>query len=343
MSTLVSSRTWMVNILLHLVTMSVWRSTMTTSKGHEYLTSTLELATRRVFWTGNVSYFLNNVFMILNPTPTNRHETTIASRNCGGFKGKVILMIGWTKSWCRRKPGVNSSADVSVPINWAYNHHYMLWMTGSDSEMKYVKPQPGDVSAHGAPLKWKAVDKPSAKLRDDPSIPTSQLFSEGNGGESRKSFHGYPNGYAQLIESPNLWHITPMQIDTRNRDCGVRPEDVKNCTTFTPGPEPKQARYGEVCPKTRSTLVCWMSGPHVLGVRYFMVKTKQDNQTSYEMIPFGSRDWGEGCHLVSKLCPHIDTTRLGRMRPCRIPRNRDVLSLPVRMVLRLRRTSLFVT
>jgi hypothetical protein len=25
------------------------------------------------------------------------------------------------------------------------------------------------------------------------------------GGESRKSFHGYPDGFAQLVESPQSW------------------------------------------------------------------------------------------------------------------------------------------
>ncbi len=75
-------------------------------------------------------------------------------------------------------------------------------------------------------------------------VPSSQWFSEGNGGESRKSFHGYPKGYAQLIGSPDSWHITPMQIDTRNRECGVTPADVANCTKFKAGIEPKQARYG---------------------------------------------------------------------------------------------------
>lgn len=92
-------------------------------------------------------------------------------------------------------------------------------------------------------------DLPSAAQRKDKSIPTSQYFSEGNGGESRKSYHGYPNGYAQLVHNPATWHVTPMQLDTRNRDCGVRPEDVHNCTTFVPGPEPKQARYGRGIPK----------------------------------------------------------------------------------------------
>ena len=49
------------------------------------------------------------------------------------------------------------------------------------------------------------------------NAPTNQMFSEGNGGESRKSFHGYPDGFAQLIYSPDSWHLIPMQIDTRNR------------------------------------------------------------------------------------------------------------------------------
>lgn len=170
------------------------------------------------------------------------------------FKGKVIAITGYEQDQVMvtpvGHPGENPSLDVSVPINWAYNHHYMTWMTGEDAEMNYVQTAPNDVSAHGAPMKWIAQDKPSALLRDDPSIPTNQFFSEGNGGESRKSFHGYPDGYAQLVESPDLWHITPMQIDTRNRDCGVRPEDVGNCTTFTPGPEPRQARYGRGIPST---------------------------------------------------------------------------------------------
>ena len=147
-------------------------------------------------------------------------------------------------------PGANPASDVSVPINWAYNHHYMAWMTGAHSEMRYVaNPDPDDTSAHGAPARWTAVDLPSAKERADTSIPTAQMFSEGNGGESRKSFHGYPNGYAQLIESPTSWHINPMQLDTRRRDCGAKAKDVHNCTRFEPAFEARQARYGRAAPK----------------------------------------------------------------------------------------------
>ena len=44
-----------------------------------------------------------------------------------------------------------------------------------------------------------------------------------------RSFHGYPQGFAQLIESPQNWHIPPMQIDTRNREHGAQPTDVHKC------------------------------------------------------------------------------------------------------------------
>ena len=139
------------------------------------------------------------------------------------------------------KPGVNPDQDVSVPINWAYNHHFETWVVGAHAEMKHVEITDKDElwAHHGMADKWVAVDK-----KPDPAnprlfgdvAPTSQWFSEGNGGESRKSFHGYPDGFAQLIESPDSWHITPMQIDTRNRECGVTPASVKNCTRFSENP-----------------------------------------------------------------------------------------------------------
>eukprot|EP01084_Bolivina_argentea_P134965 237911_1 len=165
------------------------------------------------------------------------------------FAGKVIAITGYEHDQVMvvptGEPGVNPDKDVSVPINWAYNHHYMLWMTGNYSTMKQMPTKPHELWAnHGNVMKWIAMDLPHAKLRKDLSIPTSHLFSEGNGGESRKSFHGYPNGYAQLLESPESWHLTPMQIDTRNRDCGATIADIDKCIQFTPGIEPKQARYG---------------------------------------------------------------------------------------------------
>jgi hypothetical protein len=91
-------------------------------------------------------------------------------------------------------------------------------MTGAHSEMKKVDCDPEDPESHGAPYKYVAVDKEATIPRKFGDVaPISQMFSEGNGGESRKSFHGYPDGFAQLIESPETWRITPMQIDSKCR------------------------------------------------------------------------------------------------------------------------------
>lgn len=46
------------------------------------------------------------------------------------------------------------------------------------------------------------------------SLPSFQRFGGANGGEFRKSFHGYAPPFAQLIRSPKTIQITPMQIDT---------------------------------------------------------------------------------------------------------------------------------
>eukprot|EP00854_Cymbomonas_tetramitiformis_P025130 gene25130-30667_t len=202
------------------------------SKGHEYFD----------VWAPEIATHYGEVFW------TDQHNQPLPESIVKRFAGKAIAITGYEMDQVMvqptGQPGVNPGLDVSVPINWAYNHHYMAYMTGEHSALVHMIAEPGDTEAHGAAMKWVALDKPSAAFRADSRIPTSQFFSEGNGGESRKSFHGYPEGFAQLIDSPQTWHITPMQIDTRNRDCGVTPADIKNCTKFTPGPEPKQARYG---------------------------------------------------------------------------------------------------
>ena len=44
------------------------------------------------------------------------------------------------------------------------------------------------------------------------SLPTSMAFGGANGGEYRLSYHGYAPGYAQVIQSPRQFQITPMQV-----------------------------------------------------------------------------------------------------------------------------------
>lgn len=211
-----------------------------TSKGYSYFDVWApEIATHygEVFWTDQG----------VQPLPADLIKK---------FDGKVIAIQGYEQDQVMvqpvGKPGANPEKDVSVPINWAYNHHYCAYMGTKHSEYKMVKTATrGDVygsGAHGKEFMVVAEDKPDQSGRKFADVAqTSWFISEGNGGESRKSFHGYPQGFAQLLESPTTWHITPMQIDTRNRDHGVGPESVRNCTNMTlcAGYEPRQARYGK--------------------------------------------------------------------------------------------------
>ena len=81
--------------------------------------------------------------------------------------------------------------DQSVPITWAYNHHFEAYLSGSYSEMTQIAGDavgalPFGMNNHGAPTFWMTLPKEDT---DDPrpesQVPTSQFFSEGNGGEFR--------------------------------------------------------------------------------------------------------------------------------------------------------------
>ena len=107
-------------------------------------------------------------------------------------------------------------SDKSVPIYNAYNHHYFSWLVGSDSEM-YEREDP---------LFMPNPTTTGFRTKEGTThgFPTNIVFKENPGGEYRKSYHGYPNGYAQLIHSPSQWVVEPMQIDTHNRNYGINDE-----------------------------------------------------------------------------------------------------------------------
>eukprot|EP01043_Picozoa_sp_COSAG02_P026242 COSAG02_NODE_1506_length_12232_cov_420.616088_5_plen_117_part_00 len=100
------------------------------------------------------------------------------------------------------------------------------------------------LQGHDDPNGWMGHAHPGEKVwttraREDDSnatsrIPVATVFATGNGGEYRKSFHSYPAGYGQLIESPVSWAIQPMQIDTKNRDGSMDQPGMP----FKPGPYP---------------------------------------------------------------------------------------------------------
>lgn len=152
------------------------------------------------------------------------------------FQNKTMAIVGYELNQVMK---TSNGEDVSVPITWAYNHHYGAFVLNSKL-VTMVKGMATEASIkmglnHGAAQHWKAVVSPDAPLSIyNEDVPLQTWFSEGNGGEMRLSYHGYPKGYAQLVDSPDTFHIIPMQIDTKNRG-QVSP-------AFQPGPLPKSSQ-----------------------------------------------------------------------------------------------------
>eukprot|EP00658_Telonema_sp_P-2_P055629 TRINITY_DN44215_c0_g1_i1.p1 TRINITY_DN44215_c0_g1~~TRINITY_DN44215_c0_g1_i1.p1 ORF type:complete len:708 (-),score=147.60 TRINITY_DN44215_c0_g1_i1:102-2225(-) len=156
------------------------------------------------------------------------------------YAGKGMAVVGVELDQGRRTP----AGDVSVPINVAYNHHFESNMVGTKSKMSKLRfsgphdpriRQMESAMGHRLPSTeehWVVED-----LAPGNTIPTSQSFGGANGGEVRKSYHGYAPGFAQVIDSPTQFQITPMQIDTWNRDR----MNVTGPTKFVPGPLPRNS------------------------------------------------------------------------------------------------------
>ena len=143
------------------------------------------------------------------------------------FSNSSMAITGYEVDQVHVNP---DGTEHTIPLNQLYNHHYFVTMVGGTG--KLVKVSKSDPRLAGA-----VYDERSAHPLDDEIwavLPeegaSSTIFAEGNGGEFRKTFHGYPIGYGQVISSPTLLDIIPMHIDTRNRDY--------NGTAFRAGPEP---------------------------------------------------------------------------------------------------------
>ena len=97
--------------------------------------------------------------------------------------------------------------DVSVPITWAYNHHYGAYINGKDSVLEQVElgddaSSRYDVTGHGTRGSKVWITRPAANDTNPTShFPTATVFATGNGGEYRKSWHSYPAPYAQLVRN----------------------------------------------------------------------------------------------------------------------------------------------
>ena len=90
--------------------------------------------------------------------------------------------------------------------------------------------------------------------RDSPPLPT-HLAPRPR--PVSRSLHGFPPGYALVLDSPKAMQVSPMQIDTWNRDemniSGNR--NVK----FVPGPLPASSLAPKVDPPYSGLLECPMT------------------------------------------------------------------------------------
>jgi hypothetical protein len=166
------------------------------------------------------------------------------------FHGKGMAVVGFEMDQVRRvKQKDGTTKDVSVPLNVAYNHHFESNMIGQKASFKNVQfSGPNDprlvslknrMGGHGVPSDqshWMVVENENEN-ENNSDLPSSQAFGGANGGEYRLSYHGYAPGYAQVIESPTQFQITPMQIDTWNRD----KMNLTGPTKFVPGPVPRNS------------------------------------------------------------------------------------------------------
>jgi hypothetical protein len=141
------------------------------------------------------------------------------------FKGKTMAITGYEIDQVihtGKEPGSTTSpdgsilggfscypdceeTDTSVPIYHAYNHHYFSWLTGANSE--YYHREVADKLPNPTFTGFRDIAGTPKSLP-----PSSIVFKENPGGEYRKSYHGYPAGYAQLIYSPNSGLWSPCRL-----------------------------------------------------------------------------------------------------------------------------------
>ena len=163
------------------------------------------------------------------------------------YAGRGMAVIGFEMDQVIRGAKGDGSDDIQIPITQAYNHHFESTMTGVKSRMRKVRftgpddPRLAALKArhHGHRLPREDEAWVVDELAEGTGgIPTHQAFGGANGGEYRKSFHGYAPGYAQVIDSPEAIQITPMQIDTWQRDAMPR-AGQPGAAKFVPGPVPR--------------------------------------------------------------------------------------------------------
>ena len=98
------------------------------------------------------------------------------------FDGKVMAVTGMETDQVQRTP----DGDVSVPLTWAYNHHYGAYINGKDSVMEKVTltgpADPRNFMGHTMPNNEVWITRPRANDSNAGSkFPASTVWAEGNG------------------------------------------------------------------------------------------------------------------------------------------------------------------
>jgi hypothetical protein len=219
----------------------------------------------------------------------------------GFSNGKVLAMVGYEVDQVRLDEATGE--EVSVPISWAYNHHYCAYLYNRKKTrlvQQATTPETAHMS-HGSDTVWVVVPLEESDSETADGVPSnnlaypqSQFFSEANGGEMRKSYHGYPKGYAQLIQSPDTFSIVPMQIDTWNRNM--------TDATFLPGPLPRSSKIRDGVAGYNPILECPCSDrlPKEWGMVYSLDPGRADSMA-------GAMDNSTECFdAVSRLIPALN-------------------------------------
>jgi hypothetical protein len=92
-------------------------------------------------------------------------------------------------------------------------------------------PAVGHATTHGHG-RWEVRDRPQTRAqrlaaaagppKNSSRVPKSVYLVDGNGGEYRMSLHGTHRGTAMMVESPSVFRITPMMINTKHPE-GLAP------------------------------------------------------------------------------------------------------------------------
>jgi hypothetical protein len=187
------------------------------------------------------------------------------------YAGRGMVITGFEMDQVRRPKGCEcpqggacnenrtecADTDIPLPLTCAYNHHFESSIAGGNSRFEKVQFTGEDdprllglleeratsgMGGHGLPSHeehWMVIEDEEEKAAG--GLPTKSSLGAGNGGEYRKSFHGYAPSYGQVIGSPHTFQLTPMQIDTFHREKMDCLSDKPTGEPFVAGPLPRNS------------------------------------------------------------------------------------------------------